>query len=174
MWSYLPHFSLLRNITAQGEQYICAIIRNLQDVWWITFTWLFSCRDQAVWEKCLSGNFCFVQTEDGKTVEVCHESLSNPTGVNIKKSIICCSFPGQFQRYWCGTRSWFTIRTSCSLQVCVHVLLDEKSEKALNCIGLVCKWQAYDKCWRGKHANAPFSHKQGRDRVLNWSCTKQH
>ena len=47
-------------------------------------------------EKCLSVDFCFVQTEDGKIMEVYHESSSNPSRVNIKKSI-AAAFQANFK-----------------------------------------------------------------------------
>ena len=37
--------------------------------------------------KLFSGQFCFVQAENGRVVEIYYEKDSHPEGVNLKKSI---------------------------------------------------------------------------------------
>jgi len=43
-----------------------------------------------------SGQFCFVQAENGHVVEIYYEEDSNPDGVNLKKSI-GAAFQANFQ-----------------------------------------------------------------------------
>ena len=46
--------------------------------------------------KLFSGQFCFVQAENGRVVEISYEKDSNPEGVNLKKSI-AAAFQANFQ-----------------------------------------------------------------------------
>jgi len=46
--------------------------------------------------KLFSGQFCFVQAENGRVVEIFYEEDSNPEGVNLKKSI-AAAFQANFQ-----------------------------------------------------------------------------
>ena len=43
-----------------------------------------------------SGQFCFVQEENGRVVEISYEKDSYPEGVNLKKSI-AAAFQANFQ-----------------------------------------------------------------------------
>ena len=43
-----------------------------------------------------SGQFCFVQVENGRVVEIFYEKDSHPEGVNLKKSI-AAAFQANFQ-----------------------------------------------------------------------------
>ena len=42
---------------------------------------------QALMTKLFSGQFCFVQAENGRVVEIFYEEDSHPEGVNLKKTI---------------------------------------------------------------------------------------
>ena len=42
---------------------------------------------QALMTKLFSGQFCFVQAENGRVVEISYEKDSHPDGVDLKKSI---------------------------------------------------------------------------------------
>ena len=46
--------------------------------------------------KLFSGQFCFVQVENGHVVEISYEQNSHPEGVNLKKSI-AAAFQANFQ-----------------------------------------------------------------------------
>ena len=43
-----------------------------------------------------SGQFCFIQVENGRVVEISYENDSHPEGVNLKKSI-AAAFQANFQ-----------------------------------------------------------------------------
>ena len=43
-----------------------------------------------------SGQFCFIQVENGRVVEISYEEDSHPKGVNLKKSI-AAAFQANFQ-----------------------------------------------------------------------------
>ena len=47
-------------------------------------------------KKLFSGQFCFVQVETGRVVEISYEEDSHPEGVNLKKSI-AAAFQANFQ-----------------------------------------------------------------------------
>ena len=51
---------------------------------------------QALMTNLSSGQFCFVQAENGRVVEIYYEQGSNPDGVNLKKSI-AAAFQANFQ-----------------------------------------------------------------------------
>ena len=67
-------------------------------------TWFFfsSCthlsqeQRQALMTQLFSGQFCFVQAENGRVVEISYEEDSHPEGVNLKKSI-AAAFQANFQ-----------------------------------------------------------------------------
>ena len=46
--------------------------------------------------KLFSGQFCFVQAENGRVVEISYEEGSHPEGLNLKKSI-AAAFQANFQ-----------------------------------------------------------------------------
>ena len=47
-------------------------------------------------DKLFSGQFCFIQVENGCVVEISYEEDSHPEGVNLKKSI-AAAFQANFQ-----------------------------------------------------------------------------
>ena len=51
---------------------------------------------QALMTNLSSGQFCFVQAENGRVVEIFYEQRSNPDGVNLKKSI-AAAFQANFK-----------------------------------------------------------------------------
>ena len=51
---------------------------------------------QALMTNLSSGQFCFVQAENGRVVEIFYEMDSNPEGVNLKKTI-AAAFQANFQ-----------------------------------------------------------------------------
>ena len=51
---------------------------------------------QALMTNLSSGQFCFVQAENGRVVEIFYEQSSNPDGVNLKKSI-AAAFQANFK-----------------------------------------------------------------------------
>ena len=53
-------------------------------------------QQQALMTKLFSGQFCFVQSENGRVVEISYEEDSHPEGVNLKKSI-AAAFQANFQ-----------------------------------------------------------------------------
>ena len=47
----------------------------------------FSQKQQAMINELYSGQFCFVQAENGRIVEISYEEDSHPEGVNLKKTV---------------------------------------------------------------------------------------
>ena len=56
----------------------------------------FSQEQQSIMNELYSGQFCFVQAENGRVVEISYEEDSHPDGVNLKKSI-AAAFQANFQ-----------------------------------------------------------------------------
>ena len=56
----------------------------------------FSQEQQAMMNELYSGQFCFVQAENGRVVEISYGEDSHPEGVNLKKSI-AAAFQANFQ-----------------------------------------------------------------------------